>query len=272
MSLHPACPCRLRFMLLTLACFIAACLPGFVHAENSYKPNSAETLHYKVMYKWGLINKQAGTATLTLRPAADGGFITTLTAASAPWADKFYAVRDTLRGILSPGDWKPVFYEKIAHEGGEHKHDIVRYHRLATSAAVSATTTRKAWNKKGELTTDERRTLEAYGTTVDMLTSFFYMRSLPFDKWSPGQTIAVNIFSGKQKELLTIKFRGVEETAIPETDICRPCYHVTFIFTSHGGKKSSDDMDAWISADNARIPLRLEGKLPVGKINCYYVP
>ena len=48
------------------------------------------------------------------------------------------------------------------------------------------------------------------------------------------------------------------------------CYHITFIFTSDGGKKTSDDMDAWISADTKRIPIRLEGKLPVGKIHCVY--
>ncbi len=39
---------------------------------------------------------------------------------------------------------------------------------------------------------------------------------------------------------------------------------------SDGGKKTSDDMDAWISADARRIPVRLEGKLPVGKVHCVY--
>ena len=27
-------------------------------------------------------------------------------------------------------------------------------------------------------------------------------------------------------------------------------------------------MEAWISADNSRVPLRMEGKLPVGKVHC----
>ena len=31
-----------------------------------------------------------------------------------------------------------------------------------------------------------------------------------------------------------------------------------------------DDMEAWISADKRRIPLRLEGKLPVGKVHCIF--
>ena len=29
-------------------------------------------------------------------------------------------------------------------------------------------------------------------------------------------------------------------------------------------------MDAWISADARRIPIKLEGKLPVGKVHCLY--
>ena len=239
-----------------------------IASDVVYKPDGRETLRYDVMFKWGLINKKAGSATLTLRPRSDGGFITTLTAASAPWADKFYAVRDTLHGHLSPGEWKPVMYEKIAHEGGEHKHDKVIYRR--EGAKVKASCTRKVWDKKGELKIDEVRELEAYGTTVDMLTSFFYMRSLPFQDWQPGHNVAINIFSGKQKELLTIKYRGIEPVEIG--GVARDCYRVTFIFTSKGGKKTSDDMDAWISADSARIPLRMEGKLPVGKVHCLYVP
>ena len=50
----------------------------------------------------------------------------------------------------------------------------------------------------------------------------------------------------------------------------RQAYHITFKFTQEGGKKSSDDLDAWMSTDEARIPILLVGKLPVGQIKCYY--
>lgn len=256
----------IKYFLLFSALFFALGLRAA--GTTAYKPDGRETLTYKVMFKWGLINKKAGTATLTLRPQGNGGFVTTLTAASAPWADKFYCVRDTLRGHLSPGEWKPTFYEKIAHEGGEHKHDKVVYHR--SGATVKADCYRKVWDKKGELKIDETRQLEAYGTTVDMLTSFFYMRSLPFEQWKPGHKVTINIFSGKQKELLTINYRGLEPVEIDGKP--HECYRVTFVFTSKGGKKTSDDMDAWISADASRIPLRMEGKLPVGKVHCLYEP
>ncbi len=29
-------------------------------------------------------------------------------------------------------------------------------------------------------------------------------------------------------------------------------------------------MDAWISTSHDRIPVKLEGKLPVGKVRCFY--
>ena len=47
-----------------------------------------ETLNYKVIYKWGLINKQAGHAKLTLKNVGED-YVVQLTAASEPWADKY---------------------------------------------------------------------------------------------------------------------------------------------------------------------------------------
>lgn len=78
----------------------------------------------------------------------------------------------------------------------------------------------------------------------------------------------LTIFSGKQKETLSIKFEGIDNLNFDGTE--RKVYHIKFMFTSKGGKKSSDDMDAWISADSKRIPLKLEGKLPVGKVHCIF--
>lgn len=224
-----------------------------------------ETLSYKVMYKWGLIHKQAGTATLSISKTQKG-YNTILTAQSAPWADKFFMVRDTLIGEMSTDPKHPFRYEKIAHEGGEHKHDVVDY--VYTGDIVKANCTRKVW-KKGELVTDEKRTLEAENEAIDMLSSFYFMRSLPFDKMNPGEQRVITIFSGKQKETLSIKYIGKEDVSIDKNSY--PAYHITFIFTSKGGKKTSDDMDAWISTDADRVPLKLEGKLPVGKVHCLLV-
>lgn len=233
-------------------------------AEVSARHFADESLPYKVKYKWGLIHKQAGHATLSLKNVGPE-YRVALTASSERWADKFFQVRDTLNGIIVRDGFIPSFYEKIAHEGNDDKHDTVRFSYDGNK--VTGHCTRRVI-KKGKEHVNNKLVLEAEGTTVDMLSAYYYMRSLPFPMWDSGHTECINIFSGKRKELLTIKYHGIEEAKSDNKTY--QCYHITFIFTSDGGKKTSDDMDAWISADTKRIPIRLEGKLPVGKIHCVY--
>lgn len=248
----------LKYLLLALV----TALPIFMTAAS--RPDySSETVSYKVMYKWGLITKQAGRATITINESGDL-YKMKLVARSEPWADKFFCVRDTLLGTARRSDFKPLIYEKISHEGSEHKHDVVKFH-YSDGNRVTGKCTRRVV-KEGELKTDERRELEAMGATVDMLTSYYYMRSLPFESWKSGSRYTLNIFSGKRKELLTFRYLGIEK--VKSGGKTYDCYHIRFIFTGDGGKKTSDDMDAWITTDAQRLPVQLEGKLPVGKVRC----
>lgn len=253
-----------QILLLVLTLAVLGLSVRGADMGRAYSP-APESLKYRVMFKWGLINKQAGTATLTLSHH-DSMLCTRLTAKSAPWADRIFTVRDTLIGRMS-ANLKPFYYEKIAHEGNEHKHDVVEYD-YSRDGVVVGNCLRKVY-KKGRLSIDETRTMEADDKAVDMLTSFYYMRSLPFHTMQPGEQVSIVIFSGKQKETLTMKYVGTEDIDIDKT--VYPTYHVRFTFTSKGGTKSSDDMDAWISSCRQRIPLKMEGKLPVGKVKCYYV-
>lgn len=244
--------------------FIVLCLLAltFLTSSAARPVFQDETVSYKVLYKWGLINKQAGHATLSLRRDGDK-YLMKLVARSEPWADKFYMVRDTLLGTARVSDFRPLVYEKIAHEGNDHKHDVVRF--SYESNKVIGHCTRRVI-KKGKLKVDQKQVLEAVGPTVDMLTSYYYMRSLPFESWKKGSRYALTIFSGKHKERLTFDYHGIEKIKIKGKTV--PCYHITFIFTGKGGKKTSDDMDAWITTDERRLPVQLEGKLAVGKVRC----
>ena len=77
------------------------------------------------------------------------------------------------------------------------------------------------------------------------------------------------IFSGKLKEYLTIKYKGVE-TIKMRNGTKRQAHRISFKFTQKGGKRSSDDINVWMATDASRIPLLLVGKLPVGEVKCYY--
>ena len=248
-------------------CMVAIALTALTaRAASAVNCNFAnESLNYKVMFKWGMINKQAGRATLSIKGNSAHADMK-LTARSENWADRFYKVRDTLSGRVVREGFKPLYYEKIAHEGDEHKHDRVDY--VYKGAKTYGNCHRRKWDDKGKLTRNEKRQLEAYGTTVDMLTSFYYMRSLPYSTWKKGHVVTLNIYSGKRKELLTIKYVGIDNISVDKKKY--RCYHVQFTFTSDGKTKTSDDLDAWISTDGNRIPIKMEGKLKVGKVQCFY--
>lgn len=251
---------KLRFIILSVAfLFITNITVNAITFTN-------ESVKYRVMYKWGLINTKAGTATLSIKDTGNN-YSASLTAASEPWADKFYKVRDTLLGTIDKKEIIPYYYEKIAHEGGEFKRDIINYTR--SNDSVTAHCVRYRQKDEDAPITKSQVTHTATGRTVDMLSVFYYMRTLNYSAMKPSQETNINIFSGKHKELLSIKYKGVESIEIEDKKYI--CYHITFTFTSDGKNKTSDDMDAWISTSSSRIPLKLEGKLPVGKVQCYYV-
>ena len=243
-----------KFSILLVAIIIANVAYAFTFSK--------EALHYKVTYKWGLIDKQAGTAVLAITPNANG-YATKLTARSDPWADRIYRLRDTLIGSMD-SELRPSIYTKIAHEKGKYSKDIVKFIRSGNNVKGKCLRFRV---RKGVASLDSI-TLNATGTTIDMLTAFYYMRSLNYALMKPGQSIDLNIFSGKKCERLHINYRDRETIEIADKKIST--YHITFTFTMGNKKKTSDDMDAWISMDSRHIPLKLEGKLPVGKIRCIY--
>lgn len=223
---------------------------------------SNETLKYVIAYKWGIIHKEAGEAELKLQKSGNYYDIT-LTAKTKPWADRIYQVRDTLKGRLEAGTLRPLMYKKLTHEKGEYKIDEIEY---TIGGDVTYGTAKRHRKENGKWNVRERK-FSASGPVFDMLSVFYYIRQLEFVE---GRIYKATIFSGRQKETITIKIMGEEKIKL-KSGKERMAYKVKFSFTREGGKKSSDDMETWISADTSRIPLYLVGKLPVGEIRAYFV-
>lgn len=223
-----------------------------------------ETLTYDVIYKWGFINKVAGYATMSLRNDGDL-YRATVHAENAPWADNFYMLRDTLYTTMTKDGLFPVAYTYIAHEKGRYKKDVLNFSRNGNE--FFADVFRYVRNAPGEPMTSSQIQLEAEGMTVDMLSSFFYLRTLDFPNMKNGQSVTVNIFSGSKKEKLTITYLGTQNIVLGTQSL--PAYYINFTFTRNG-VVSSAPISGWISIGGQRIPLKIEGQLPVGKVKALY--
>lgn len=224
----------------------------------------AESLNYKVLYKWGLVNKTAGRATLSLRPTSSV-YHAKLTARTEPWADHVYHLRDTLTSTMNKQTLLPTRYEKIAREDGKYGKDIVEFTYSGNTVLGKCTRYRKG--KKDSEVKTSKTSLSASGETFDMLSVFYYIRSIDFNGLGNGKSRVVNIFSGKKKETLTVTYKGLEQISVAGQK--RNTYHVTFTFTNNGSK-SSEPINAWLSADERVIPLKVEGQLKIGKVIVEY--
>lgn len=259
-----------RFLHIALL-LLSAVLTSGAAAAGATLPNTSpfptESLSYKVMFKWGLISKKAGWARLDYTP---GGLISeaVLYAGSEPWADKLYYLRDTLTTRMHTTSHTPLYYERVANEDGKYARDVVKFTSNGTS--VKAMTERYRRAKNATETKQSFGELDAIGVTVDMVSAFYYARTLPFGSMTNGQQRIINIFSAKKKERLTITFLGKETVEIDSRSY--PAYHITFRFTTEGGKQSSDDIDTWIEIAPPHRPVKLEGKLKIGKITCLLEP
>ena len=222
-----------------------------------------EDLHYVITYKWGLINKDAATAVLSLRN--DGPYYQAKLAASTlPWADKVLMVRDTLISTMSRPSCFPVEYQKITHEGSRYGNDVVKFSNSGSN--VTGYATRMRSKNRGPVSESDT-VLHAKSPALDMLSVFYYLRTMDFSAKTPGATINVAIFSGKSAEKLSVSYKGIE--TINVNNRTYRTYHLVFSFTMKG-KVSSDAMDTWITTDDSRIPVKLEGALPLGKVRAFY--
>ncbi|MDE6561480.1 MAG: DUF3108 domain-containing protein [Muribaculaceae bacterium] len=250
------------FVKIILGAVCSVLAYGTASADTKF---ADETLKYVITYKWGLITKDSGDATLSLKNQGSKYYIK-LTGKTRPWADGLFQVRDTLISVMDKAKFRPLSYTKVAHEGGKYAKDVIEYSYSGNHVSGKAIKYRE---KKGT-TKSENLELSATGDTFDMLSVFYWLRSIDPATLPVGEKVTATLFSGSHEE--TVKIWKVGEQSIKMRDGSkRDAWHIKFTFTSKGGKKTSDDIDAWISKDGRRIPLEIKGKLPLGHVSAYLV-
>ena len=245
----------MKRLLTTVLLVVAMVLPQQAFGRDY----SNETLNYEIVYHWGMIWKHAADATLSIRKTGNG-YKAQLTGKTRSWADKVYPVRDTLKCTLN-SELKPLVYEKLTHEKDYYARDVVKFSYNYSHTNAHCT----RYRKSGTTTID----LSAKSQAYDMLSVFYMLRNLNYDELARNKNYTTVIFSGKEKEYLTINYKGVESIKMRDGSK-RQAHCITFRFTQKGGKKSSDNISVWMATDDSRIPLLLVGKLPVGEVKCYY--
>lgn len=227
--------------------------------------SETERLNYVVTYKWGLIQKDAGDVEITKKDKGDG-YELKLIAKTKPWADKIYKVRDTLVSFTEKEHYKPLHYVYIAHEKNKYRKDDIKF--TYSGHKVKGLSEKYKENKNGEII-HTTNILEGDFPAYDMLSVYFFLRDIDYASLKPGETVKATIFSGSKEEDLEVRCQGKEKIQLRDKSE-HEAWHIVFKFTQAGGKKSSDDINCWISTQKPNIPLLIVGNLPIGQVRVNY--
>lgn len=223
-----------------------------------------ETLHYAVRFKWGFIDANVGIATVATRNIPGEKFFeATLSGKSVNLLGHYYAASDTIVGSIMPAEIQPVDHETIATEQGQ----------FAIETITSDTSGPSSHGPVIERLPDRkviRSRVSDYGSglTIDLLSVFYYMRQVNYADYNPGQSFTIDLSNASQMENLNITYVGKDSAGVNGTSA--ETYHITLTFSAQDSS-ACDSIEAWISTDETRTPLVIDGSLSIGHMECRFI-
>ncbi len=97
----------------------------------------------------------------------------------------------------------------------------------------------------------------------DLISSFYYMRTLNYGSAKEGDIFTVSYFSDDKVVPLNVKFEGRDEIDVSAGEF------KTFILSpqlSEGFSSKTSDITIWLSDDDRRIPVKVRMKIVIGAL------
>ena len=251
---------KLSTLIITLAGGLLAFMPGLkrvripeiepIRKLNQTAFKKGEFLRYDVTYGYF----SAATATLEIAdfPKKINGrntFHVVGKGKSAGALNWFFKVEDRYETYIDEEAILPWKFIRHVREGGYELDRDIRFDQYLNTATVT---------QNG----DKYYNVEP--NTQDLLSAFYYARTLDMQDAEIGQEFVINTFFDREMYPLKFKFLGSE---VVTTDLgsfnClkfRPMVEKGRVF------KEEEDMTLWVSDDANKVPIRVKSDLLVGSI------
>jgi len=168
----------------------------------------------------------------------------------------FFKVRDRYESYIDEETLLPHFFIRRVDEGGFIINQDYIFNQKANTVKAKRTGTAKD--------KDVDKSYDVPPQVQDILSAFYYARSLDFSRYKIGDLISLNTFFDEEVFPLQMKIIG-RETVKTRAGRIR-CIKVRPIIQQGRVFKSEEDLTLWVSDDNNRIPVMLEAKVLVGSI------
>lgn len=242
--------CKSKDMKKTLSFFILLWIT-FGTAQKLQNIQSGEVLRYRIHY--GLLN--AGTASLTTLKTNYKGqphYYVKGVGKTTGAVRAFFKVDDTYESFINYQTGLPSFYVRNVQEGTYTQHfESVFNHNNQTLLLTD----------KEKKTT---QTLKSVSGIQDMLSAFYYLRSLDASELRTGSVKKINIWIDDEMFPFQIKVVGTENIKTKFGWI----NSLKIVPQVISGRvfKDKEGVTLWVSNDKNHIPLAIKAELAVGSL------
>ena len=252
-------------MKRTLLAVLLATIVGLAQAQcpmtnTAFSDN--ESLTYSLHFNWKFIWLRAGDATMSTKRTTwlgkdcyQGDLITH----TNKKLDKFFAMRDTLMGIITP-DMIPLYYRKAANEGGKYYVDQVWYDYSNGKTHLK----QHYLNRKG---IGRDTTHVSKECVYDMMTMMLYARSLNGEGFKKGDKIVFPMADGRKVETTTLVYRGKRNFTTEDSRTTYRCR--VFSLVEYENKKEKEIITFYVTDDANHIPVRIDMFLRFGTAKAF---
>jgi hypothetical protein len=222
--------------------------------------DAGESLTYKVYYNAGPMWLSGGEIYFKLQDETYNGkkvyhgISEAVTYKSFDW---FFKIRDKFETWMDVSTLQSYKFYRDINEGGYTFTRSYDWNRN-TNTIVSYYHNTKSGKKSTKTLTN------ADPCGVDMLSSFYWARTVDFSKYNTGDKIPVSMAIDDKIYQVDIRFEGREQYQTKlgtfNTFKVKPLLSESTVF----GK--GEGMTIWVTDDQNRIPVRIESNLKVGRI------
>lgn len=160
--------------------------------------------------------------------------------------DWFFKVRDSYESYIDTQALVPWLFIRRTNEGGYTINQNVSFNHFKKTA------------------TSEKKTIETPSRVQDLVSAFYYARTIDFSKAAPGDTFVIHTYLDDETFPLTIKFIGRETLKTAKGKfrciVFRPMLLEGRVF------KEKEGMTMWVTDDKNRIPVRAQADILVGSV------
>ena len=174
------------------------------------------------------------------------------------WWRKLKAVDNIWGSYYLAESHQTSFFYRLIQENNYRKYETTTFYLQKAKAVVRSYKDKKMKKLK------EKNSYDILPQTQDMISGYYYLRTLPFEDYLTGYIIQIPVFFEDTFYEMKIRYLGTEYI---ETELGKiKAYILSPIMPENKLFSGKNAIKVWLSSDKNRVPLRVEAKMFLGSV------